>query len=448
MDKHPEPSLLSSFVHGELPRRRNREIVRHLLARCGDCCRTALRYLPLAYEGGGEQRGTWFDYGKSFARAWRETERRESSLAAERFAAPELLRELLAQPLDRQRVLVITSSRYRTWAFCELLLEAAREWGFREPVQALDLAQLGVEAAARLDPTEYGQARANDLAARAWGVLANAQRIRSDFSEAEESFFKAERLLKQGTGDPLEKAQILLFKSSLRGSQHRLAEAFRLLDRAIAIARKCDDSQLQSKALIMRGFLFGIANDLEAAIESLRAGVRGLEPASDPRLLVAAQHNLILFLSESGRNDEAMRLLESSRPLYHEVGDQMSLLRLRWMEGKIASSLGRFAEAEQILRDVRRELIERDLGFDAALLSLDLANLYARQGRSAEMRRLAAEMLPIFKSRDIHREAIAALFLFQKAAEMERVTLGLIREVSSYLQESRSAAGLHSREPR
>jgi tetratricopeptide (TPR) repeat protein len=198
----------------------------------------------------------------------------------------------------------------------------------------------------------------------------------------------------------------------------------------------------------MRGFLLGTANDLAAAIESLRAGIEGLDPVADPRLHVAAQHNLILFLSDSGQNDEAMRLLESSRPLYHEVGDQMGLLRLRWLEGRIASSLGRFAEAEQILRDVRQELIERDLGFDTALLSLDLAGLYARQGRSAEMRRLAAEMLPIFRSRDIHREAIAALFLFQKAAEMERVTLGLIREVSSYLQESRSAAGLRSHEPR
>jgi tetratricopeptide (TPR) repeat protein len=448
MDKHPDPTLLSTFVRGELSRRRNREIVRHLLTRCGDCYRIALRYLPLAYGGGSEQRGTWFDYGKSFARAWRETERRQSSLAAERSAAPELLRELLAQPLDRQRVLVTTSSRYRSWALCEVLLEASREWGFREPGQALDLAHLGVEVVARLDPTEYGKARVNDLAARAWGVLGNAQRIRSDFLAADESFLKAERLLKQGTGDPLEKAQILLLKSSLRGVQQRFAEAFRLLDRTVAIARKCNDSQLRGKALVTRGFFYGMANDLEAAIRSLRAGIRVLDPAADPRLHLAAQHNLILFLSESGRNDEAMRLLDSSRPLYHEVGDQMGLLRLRWLEGKIASSLGRFAEAEHILRDVRQELIERDLGFDTALLSLDLASLYATQGRSAEMRRLAAEMLPIFKSRDIHREAIAALFLFQKAAEMERVTLGLIHEVSSYLQESRSVAGLRSREPR
>jgi thymidylate synthase ThyX len=143
-----------------------------------------------------------------------------------------------------------------------------------------------------------------------------------------------------------------------------------------------------------------------------------------------------------------MRLLEGARPLYYQLGDPMSLLRLRWVEGKIASALGHFNEAEELLRGVQAELIERELGYDAALLSLDLATIYASQGRSAEMRRLAEEMIPIFKSRDIHREAIAALFVFQKAAEMERVTLGLIRDVTSYLKESRASASLRSREPR
>jgi hypothetical protein len=145
---------------------------------------------------------------------------------------------------------------------------------------------------------------------------------------------------------------------------------------------------------------------------------------------------------------EALRLLENARPLYHQVGDQMGLLRLRWLEGKIASALGHFSEAESFLRGVQKDLIARELGYDAALLSLDLAAIYARQGRGPEMRRLAEEMLPIFRSRDIHREAIAALFVFQKAAEMERVTLGLIRDVTGYLKESRAAWSLRSREAR
>ena len=57
-------------------------------------------------------------------------------------------------------------------------------------------------------------------------------------------------------------------------------------------------------------------------------------------------------------------------------------------------------------------------------------------------------MIPIFRSRDIHRETLAALLAFQKAAEMEGVTVGLIREVSGYLKESRGTPSLRPRESR
>jgi len=448
MDKHPDLTLLASFGRERLSRRRNRDIVRHLLARCESCCRMiAARSL---YPFGLRERteAPPLAYAAAFAQAWQETERRQAALSAERSEAPELLRELLVQAAGRQWSLASTAPRYHTWAFCELVVDAAWELGFQEPSRAVDLSRLGVEIASHLDAAYYGEARVNDLRARAWAGQGNAQRILSDFRPAEESFAKAERLLRKGTGDPLEKARMLLLKSSLRGNQQRFREAFRLLDRVVAIARKHADGQLCGKALIMKGFLVGVANDPEAAIRHLAAGIRKVDPISDPRLFMVAQHNLVVYLTESGQHDEALRLLESARPLYHQVGDQMALLRLRWIEGKIAVALGHFTAGEGILRGVRKELLERDLGYDAALLSLELARIYAEQGRSAEMRLLAEEMLPMFQSRDIHREAFAALLVFHKAAEMERVTLGLISNVTNYLQETRSARGLRSREPR
>lgn len=437
MSKHPSSTLLSRFGRGLLSRRKSREVVRHLLTDCDDC-----RQLTAGL-------GSRADYHPAFQSALAEVERMEAVLRAERKEADEQLRELLAQPFDRQQAMVTSGTRrYLTWPFCELLLETAREWGFQDPGRALELTQLGVEIASRLDPAAYGGSRVHDLEARAWAALGNAQRIRSDFREAEKSFQRAERLLKLGTGDPVEKAQVLLLKASLRGNQQRFPEALRLVDRVMALGRRCADPQLQGRALIMRGLLFGLANDPEPAIRHLTEGLQKVDGETDPRLVVAARHNLTLYLAESGRYVEALRLLESARPLYHQIGDQMSLLRLRWLEGKIASALGHFTEAEELLRGVHRELIERELGFDAALLSLDLATIYARQARGAEMRRLAEEMLPIFKSRDIHREAIAALFVFQKAAEMERVTLGLIRDVSGYLKDSRASWVTRSRDSR
>jgi hypothetical protein len=62
------------------------------------------------------------------------------------------------------------------------------------------------------------------------------------------------------------------------------------------------------------------------------------------------------------------------------------------------------------------------------------------------MRRLGEEMLPIFESRDIHREALSALIIFQKAAELESVTLGLVQDLAEYLDRTRRQPNLRFRE--
>jgi hypothetical protein len=68
---------------------------------------------------------------------------------------------------------------------------------------------------------------------------------------------------------------------------------------------------------------------------------------------------------------------------------------------------------------------------------LDLASLYASQGRAAEMLRVAEEMLPIFRLQDLHREAIAALIVFQQAVRMERMSTDLLGEIRHYLERAR-----------
>jgi hypothetical protein len=69
-----------------------------------------------------------------------------------------------------------------------------------------------------------------------------------------------------------------------------------------------------------------------------------------------------------------------------------------------------------------------------ALVSLELAHLYAEQGRTEDLKRISAEMLPIFASRNIHREALAALAFFQKAVDTEKATAELVANVAAYLR--------------
>ena len=114
-------------------------------------------------------------------------------------------------------------------------------------------------------------------------------------------------------------------------------------------------------------------------------------------------------------------------------------MRLRWVEGRIALGTGEGPAAETAFREVQREFFELHMGYDAALVSLDLAVLYAQAGRLTELKSLAVEIMPVFESREVNREAMAALLMFQHAAQEERLTVDLARQLAAFLKRERRA---------
>ena len=83
--------------------------------------------------------------------------------------------------------------------------------------------------------------------------------------------------------------------------------------------------------------------------------------------------------------------------------------------------------------ETREGFIREGNGYDAAMASLDLALLYLKDGRTADVRRLAEEMATLFEAQDVHREALAAVVLFREAARREEVTAALVGEVRRVL---------------
>jgi len=73
--------------------------------------------------------------------------------------------------------------------------------------------------------------------------------------------------------------------------------------------------------------------------------------------------------------------------------------------------------------------VARKIAYDAALATLELAVFLAAQGRTAEVKELAAETAPIFKAQCVERERLGALTLFRQAADEERLTAALARRL-------------------
>lgn len=445
--RHPKPDALEQFVLGRLGSSEMREIARHLLAGCRRCQDvTETLWEPVeAFEGpqdfaAGETANDALrdGYDVVLDRVFERILATGSQLAEQRSVGRRLYEELMQCPAERRHLLLANSQRFRNRMLCERLIEGSSEACFDDPRRAIEIGRLAVLAADQLTVGECGGDEGlAGLRTRAWAHLGNAFRINVDLASAETAFDKAEALLNEGSVTLIEKAKVLSLLASWRKEQQRFGEAAQILDRAAAIYKKLGQWSLLGRTLLQKALICGEAGDGEGEMKLLRQSLDLIDPQADPRLFLAARHNLINALNEAGRVREAFALLYHTRPLYLQAGDRMNLLKLRWLEGVVAFGLKRIDQAEAAFREVRDSFRDLGLDYDAALAALDLAGVYILQGRPADVSRVAEETLATFQSYNTHREAIAALLVFSNAARMNQAGLELVREVSGLLKRTR-----------
>ncbi|MCH9652037.1 MAG: hypothetical protein K0U98_27655 [Deltaproteobacteria bacterium] len=359
--------------------------------------------------------------------------------------SPALLQELLDGSPARRRLKICQESRFQSWSLCEALLAAARSACFDQPSEALELSELAVSVAAELRDSDRSPALLADLKAEAWAVLGNARRVSSDLRGSEKAFELAESLSERGSREPVLMSRIAELKSSLCIDLNQWEEADRLLRLAQRSYRRTGLRHGEGRVLISRAALVGRQEKPAQALALLRQGLERVDAEKEPRLRLVALHNFCYYLAETGDLTEAERFLREARELNDQLGNQLDGIRLRWLEGRLALAAGDDAVAEKAFWETREAFIQQEIGYDAALVSLDLAGVYARQGRAPEMRKLAEEMLPIFQSRDLGREVMAALIVLQNASRLENASAGLIDELSTLLKASREDSDSHLR---
>ena len=177
---------------------------------------------------------------------------------------------------------------------------------------------------------------------------------------------------------------------------------------------------------------------MEPRHRSLRRARRGaVERDADPRLGNVLDFNLATNYCHAGLYREAADLVPRIRILATELGDRLDLVRLGWLEGRIAAGLGKTWEARKLLAQARKEFEERGMSFDVALILLEEAIPLLEEGQRTEVRSLAGELAKVFEAKGVHREALAALRLFHEAAEREEATAELARRVLRYLFRAR-----------
>lgn len=360
----------------------------------------------------------------------------EEVVVVEGLEAPSLWARISGLPLEEQERRLEEDVELQSWGLCQLVLRKSMEAGFEDPSTAVNLANLAVKISARLGDV-YHTEWVKDIRARALAYLGNARRVVGELRSADDSFRLAEECLEEGTGDPRLQAEILDLKSSLRRAQRRLGDALRLSETSLALYKAASDVRGIAVSLLKKANLLTEMGNVDRAINLLQKNMSRIKAAEDRRLFAYARFNLLGCLTLARRYEEAAKLFPSVRPLLAELGEPVNELRLRWTEGNVALGLGRIEEADSIFCEVQAAFFGQGMAYDAALVSLDLSLVYLRQGNLADLKKLAGALVLLFESRDVHREALGALYLFQKACEEERLTEQAIKRLAERLRRDR-----------
>jgi hypothetical protein len=483
---HPTPTEISQLISGTLSRDARRRLVVHLLRGCPHCARLLAPALALtpaslarharraarrAFANGGtgvsgpgtpspaapaeksfvpaEPRPTGdkqgvprLATGGAAADPYEQPVARACALAVRRFR--ELQRERRAAGVqapsagggDNHTAPGDLDPRHlRGLLRVEMLLATSWDLRYDDPHEMVRIAELALFAAERLEKARHGRAAIADLRARVWAELANAYRVADDLAKAEKAMARAVSWLRRGSGDPWLLTRVADLMASVLSDQRRFGDAGDLLDKVHRFYWRVGDLHLAGRALISRGIFAGYDNDPRRALALLLQGLELIDVGKDSRLTVNAVHAILHNLVACGRYRQARIVLWRSRSLFVQHGGRLPLLHLRWLEGRVHAGLSQLDRAEAELLATRQGFAAAGSPYHAALVALDLAAVWLRQGKTRQVRQLVEEMIAAFRALRIAREAVAALLILREACDRDEATLERVRTVAMLLTE-------------
>jgi tetratricopeptide (TPR) repeat protein len=379
--------------------------------------------------------------------------RAQTQAAEERERAKALLDELMRLPNAEERLETVEREpRFWTLGVVEHLLATAQP---AAPASALHLAELALALVRRLTPQDYDESLLAEQEVVAWSVQAEAHRRHGDFARAERAFRAAARRLASEPLDVPERAVFSRYLARLRLDQGWDDEALGLLQRAVDLCEQGEGPAVAGEILAERGWLSLDAGDPAAAQPVLAQAAILLQRAPRPEALIRTRLGLALADAELGMTEEARQALAAAQALYRKAPWSEASLPYLILEARIAERLGEGARAVVWLRSALFGLLAQGMFYDAAMAALDLVQIYAAQGRAAnlvEIERLWAAVAPLCEPGALPERARSVLFFaLHLASRRDRAAAERLEQAAEFLERARERPWLRfevARHPR
>lgn len=380
-------------------------------------------------------------YGALILRIRNRLEENERRVGQDLDRGRELFDELMDLPANRREDSIVLDPRFASYTLSDRLAACAEERTDRDPEEAVEMLSLALAVSARLDAARWSRGLVEDLEARCWALLGAAWCESGAAQAAQTAFRLARTHLHQGTGDPLEEAEVLLLEAKLPVSVDPDAGEQRL-DRAAAIFLEHGAYQRVGEVLARKGVVRADAGDHEAAVTLLREALPLLEDSPSPRRRAELVRLLARSLLAAGHSEAAWTEIARSRSWLRIQPDPLIEARLQALEGRIALADGLTDQAVALLSAARDALLRLGHGEEAARVHLILIGHPAGEcphdsdGPSREPERLTRDTERLLATGDLSRETTMALLMVDRAADRGTLSDDLVRALDDFLEHS------------
>jgi tetratricopeptide (TPR) repeat protein len=279
------------------------------------------------------------------------------------------------------------------------------------PEEVEDLCRVGLEVMAPEGFEVNSKSRAS-LMAELEANLANALRVLGQLPSAEAHMDRALRLSDE-TSDPYLHGEVFLYASLLARDSRDFDSAFELAETSRRQFQLIGASEQEARLDRVEALISFFQGDFPTAIPSLERLAH--DDTIDKANRLSATFFLVKALVLTGAEFNTGALLPQLNELAKSFAGQHLDIQLAWLKGLIVGRLRDPEAGEALMSRARDYYLEKQIVYDAALVTLDMAMVRFEAGHYDEAARHAAGIVEAFAASGIYREALVALRYFHEA---------------------------------
>ena len=350
--------------------------------------------------------------------------------------AEAILPKLLAGSREEWMPRLQQHPEWRTAGVVRKLIAQAYTVVVTMPPDAVETMNIATEIAEHLNPADHPSDTVARLRGAAWRDKAYALFYVGKFAEAETAIFASERHFCSCVVSEYDLARLGIVKALVLRPFERFAEAS---DAAVASAQTFErhgdlnrtvSAKLAEVQLLVSRSMYAEAE--RPLLELNRQMSHSTDLGNHARVLATLGH----VYRKLGKVELSIQYYDYASAL-DDTGARTETVRTRWNVAVMLAEAGRVADACERLRDLTREMKRLGMTIDAALVSLDVAELLLAQNRYEEVEDICRSTMQAFEIAGLSytTRALTALAYIREAASLRRADRMLVRNVREYLRE-------------